>query len=132
MPLPKSRQDSADKLKSVKQFVDNLAEAKGLCLSPETRHDCVVALRVAGFPGFKTVKDHVSLATKVVEATLAKAPGALESPVTSGGRVTVAAVVSAGQNCPRCGSRMTDVKLGDGSMAGYCTNPRCRVSAYRS
>lgn len=117
-------------MKTLYKFVDDYSISKGLHFNPEARKKAVLALKVAGFSDSNPPDARETLAYKVVRKAVESDTPVERSHV--GPRVTTAAVVSAGQNCPRCGSSMTDVLLSNDVPGRYCTNPRCRVSCYRA
>jgi hypothetical protein len=96
----------------------------GQYVHPETRKDVIQALKTAGFSkGVPRVQN--SLAMKVAHAIIKKT-----LPVIAEARV--AAVVNATSACPRCGSAMVTVGLANGANGRYCSNVKCRVSAWVS
>lgn len=115
-------------MKKLTKFVDQFADDHGLCLSDGVRREVINALRTASVDPDR----RPGLAIKVVEKVLDRdSDRQVAATVTSNGRITTASVVTAGQDCPRCGAKMLDVRIAD-NIGAYCSNPRCRVSAHRS
>jgi hypothetical protein len=89
-------------------------------ISDDCRQSVVSGMVAAGFSDVPV--DQEQLATKVANKLLEK-----HRPATAPERV--ASVVAPGDVCPRCGSPMREVLVGENKCA-YCTNRSCRVVAH--
>lgn len=96
----------------------------GQYVHPDTRKDLEVALRYAGFAD-GIPREKVNLALKIAHSVV-------HNNVPQDVEARAAGVVSATGMCPRCGSAMVNVALASGDDARYCSNPKCRVSAFIS
>lgn len=118
-------------MKHLKQFVENVISAKKLIASDQAKSQVIKALRIAGLNNAPFSEKEERRATKLVEKVLFPAKKE-HTKALSGGRVTTAAVVTAGQDCPRCGHKLIPIAIGaNGENGYYCTNSRCRVTCYR-
>jgi len=105
---------------ALKKWVDSYFE--GQYVHPDTRKEVEVALRYAGF-GSGIPAERVNLALKIAHSVV-------NQTVPQEVEARAAGVVSATGMCPRCGSAMVNVALASGDDARYCSNPKCRVSAF--
>jgi hypothetical protein len=94
----------------------------GQYVHPDTRKELEVALRYAGFTE-GVPRDKTSLALKIAHSVV-------HNTVPQEVEARAAGVVSATGMCPRCGSAMVNVGLASGDDARYCSNTKCRVSAF--
>jgi formamidopyrimidine-DNA glycosylase len=115
-------------MKSFLKFVDVVAEKSNVHLSPELRKESASRLRIAGAKVGTPRAEHLLLTFWKNQKANARQQNLKHE--ASGGHLTTAAVVTAGQVCPRCGGEMSPVKLCDQRPAFYCMNPRCRVAAH--
>lgn len=116
--IVRNRQVSEDLTKWVTSYFNDQY------VHPDTRKEVIQALKTAGFSRGIPFSQN-SLAMKIAHAVIRKT-----LPVVSEARV--AAVVSATSACPRCGSAMVDIGLANGAAGRYCSNAKCRVSAWVS
>ena len=95
---------------------------QGAHISPKTRSDLYLNLKIAGFQnGIPAEKQR--LARRIANCTLRESNGHVT-------RARTAAVIGANDKCPRCGMDMVDIKLAGNEQARYCQNPQCRVTCH--
>lgn len=106
---------------SLKAWVDSYFGDQHV--SPAIRKEVRTALTYAGFKE-GVPKDRNTFAMKVAHHVVNGTTQKVEASAR------VAAVVNGDSACPRCGSAMVDAQLANGVESRYCSNPKCRVTAY--